>query len=317
MIEVLSPSFEQYNQFYPVKSLGCKGISEDLFERKLESLRKRMSAYEQQIHVIKKEQASMRYTAVVIQHDQEEIAREQKKLKEGQLVVKQDIQQLQQNHVDIQQNEALTCLIFNALTYSVLNVYRNQANIEKELTKIKKNRPKNDQQTSKTHQNISRIAQNFQRAWKKVRAIENKVVHIQETHAAIDKTVTKIEEKQDNIRMHISLLVPGFNQYEYEKRDALGIARKIDQLKASGWLNRIQDFCLWLITAICKNLLQSIQYLKPWQFTADFSVQNPSFSSLIQWTAMGALATTGMVEIHFSMDYLTLKGSVIDLKSNG
>jgi hypothetical protein len=314
MIEVLSPSCLENDRFFLPPPLRSKALGKDLLRQKMANLQARMGACEQRIHVIQQEQTAMNHTAIVIQHDQEEIAREQDKLKERQLNVVQDIQQVKQKHADIQQMEAFLTLALNALVYCALTIYRDQQKVKTELAKIEDNRQKIHQHVSKIHQNVLVIVQNFQQAWQKGRAIEHRAVHIQETHQAIEMSVANIERKRDYIRANIPLLVPHFHQQQYEKRDAIGVAKKIDQVKVAGWLKRIQDFCLWLITAISESVLHSIQYMQPWLIKADFSVGNPTLSSLISWTAMGALATTGMVEIHFSWDHLILKGTLLDLK---
>lgn len=265
MIDVLSPSFMQYDVPFSFKSLSNNVLRKESLKQKLANLRTRMEICEQQINVIKEEQAVMEHTAVVIQHNQEEITCKQEKLKERQLGVIHDIQQVKQNHANIQQTEAFISLTFKALVYCALDIYKNQVNVKKESMKIEDKRQKIHHDAVKIHQNIPVIIQNFQQAWDRVRVIEDKVIHIQESHEVIEETVTKIEEKRDYIRNNIPLLIsiPGQYGNRFEQRQALG-AKKIAQEEAIGWFKRIQDFCLWIIARICERFFLSYQAIKPW-----------------------------------------------------
>lgn len=316
MLDVLSPSIMHPNGFFSDQPLSNKTLRKELLMQKLANLRNRIGACEEQIHVVKEEQRDMEHTAVVIQHDQIDIAREQEKLKERQLCLKENVQQIKQNHMSIQQIEACVSLTINALIYCMLNVYRNHVHVKQELVRIENNRQKIKQDAAKIHQNISVITHHFQQAWKKVKVIEAKATHIQESHQMIAKAVTEIEQKRTYIRANIPRLIPIQRHYEdLDEHDQTMQTKKITHEEAIGWLKKIQDFGLWLITTLCQKITQAIQYLQSWLVGTNFSVDHPTVSSLISCVAMGAFAITGMVEIHFSLDSWILKGVLIDLKT--
>lgn len=238
-----------------------ESTKKNILREKIANLRQRTAMYKQCLDVVQQEQVGLaKHTITKIQEDQKKIAHEQNEINEQQVVLTQNLQKVKQNHLDIQRIQSFLLFTFSALLHHSHFIDRKQKLIKTDLTNIENNRQQILFRSIEIQQNLPIISQNLKQAQQKVELIEHQVERIQDAHQAIKNVVISIESKRDCIRDQI--VKPVSDLFEQNQNHVNKTIKKIPIAESAGWLKKIQDFCVWMITTVCKLTFQLYQYVK-------------------------------------------------------
>lgn len=303
MITSFLRPFHSHSQFY---SLDPKHLSSEVVVQRMGRLRQRMNSWMEKTDQITQDLATMNQRVVLIEKDQQKIEKEQKQLHKYQDQIDKDILEVTQNNAQVKFWEVNLNQRWRILFNFALGLKEDQKKVDGQLMNIVGTHQLIGQCANLIHQNMPLIRENHREAKLVDDNIQDQALIIENMQENIQTELDEMEKIEDDIEQNISFV---------QGNDKTGIDEVIaGEDHSDSLLYRMQEACLWVFAGLCRTITQGNQALIEWAVSSDFSITKPSLSSAISWIALGAFANTGMQEITFSLDELTLKTSFHEFK---